>query len=224
MQIQIIFDPDNPDDTAKAVAFMNTQAYLTGAAAAVAIPAPVAAVAAVAPAPSAPVAVTPQHDLTDLDANGHPHDERIHQKAKGKTAKNVWKVTKGLDKGLLEQVKAELSAAYPLATAPASPAATPPAAPAVTPPVAPAPTQAAPTLVPAHQEIVDKIQAIIEQHPVPTVGAHEHWSMDASLDLGPSIGECMLKFKCANVDEVGDLTPVEMDSLLAGLNYIWPTQ
>lgn len=71
----------------------------------------------------------------ELDSEGLPWDARIHSGAKVKKADGTWKPLRGVDKDLVESIKAELGlsvAAKPpeIPTAPATPA--PPAPPAAT--------------------------------------------------------------------------------------------
>lgn len=81
--------------------------------------------------PAAPIAI-------ELDAEGLPWDERIHAASKKKlTRGNTWKLKRGIQPIVVDQVKAELRQSYP----------TPEAATSLTPAVASAPA-AAPTPAP----------------------------------------------------------------------------
>lgn len=74
----------------------------------------------------------------ELDAEGIPWDERIHQVTKGKTTKNLWKVKKGFNNDtLLAQIKDELKARVAAGGATAAPAAAvqPQGGPAALPPL-----------------------------------------------------------------------------------------
>jgi len=113
---------------------------------AVTVPAP--PVAVIPTPPPAPTATGIQ-----LDSEGLPWDQRIHAGSKTfRQSDNTWKLLKGVDKGLVEQVKAELrSAMGAVVAAPVPPVAvipTPPPAPVVpavtapTPPPAPVATAA----------------------------------------------------------------------------------
>lgn len=205
MKITLTFDPNDATDVQAA------QAYLGS-------PEPVAAApaASVTQALAAPVtALTKPHDTNDLDGNGHPHDARIHQKAKGKTAKNIWKVQKKLDPALVDQVLAELTTTYPLAGVVTTP---PPPPGAATPPPPPGAV-----LTPGHQAVVDKVALILAQQPAAKEGAFAHYNLEQT-ELGPALGEVLLLWECATVDEVADLDSGVIESLQQALDYIWPTQ
>lgn len=93
--------------------------------------------AAAAPSTSAPAA--PPVSSADLDKNGLPWDERIHASSRAKIADGSWRMKRGVQQHVVEEVEAQLrgqthgsAAAEP--AAPAAPAA-PPGPPA--PPAAP---------------------------------------------------------------------------------------
>lgn len=96
---------------------------------------PPAAPASPPPPPAPPAAGTappaPQEttDGPELDAEGLPWDSRIHASTRTRNKDETWRLLRGVDQGLVDQVKAELKAAMS-APVPASP----PAAPAETPP------------------------------------------------------------------------------------------
>lgn len=94
--------------------------------------APIApAVTDMAPAPTTPVPPVVPTPTTvaatgvELDSEGIPWDGRIHQDAKGRMQKGAgaWKVKRGIDKELVEQVKNELRTAMAGAPQPVAPAA-----------------------------------------------------------------------------------------------------
>jgi hypothetical protein len=103
---------------------------------------PPAAPASPPPPPAPPAAGTappaPQEttDGPELDAEGLPWDSRIHASTRTRNKDETWRLLRGVDQGLVDQVKAELKAAMS-APVPASP----PAAPAETPPAAPSDDQ-----------------------------------------------------------------------------------
>lgn len=70
--------------------------------------------AAVPPAPAAPTTVPGTAvPVGELDPNGFPWDERIHAKTKTKMQDGTWKLKRGSDPALVEQVRAEFIAACP---------------------------------------------------------------------------------------------------------------
>ncbi len=105
---------------------------------------------------------TPAIDPTSLDANGIPHDKRIHSEKPSRVAGNVWRKRKGVQETTVNEVTAELRArvaasgiASPAgAPAPATPA-TPPAPPAPAAPAAPA-APVAPAAPPAPPPAVNQ--------------------------------------------------------------------
>lgn len=210
MKITLTFDPTDPADVQAAQSYLGSPAPQAGP---VTDPHPTPVTA-----PAAPVAaIAAQHDLTDLDDNGHPWDSRIHQRAKGKTAKNIWKVIKApkLDAALRDQVLAELTATYPVTGDTATP---PPPPGAATPPPPPGAV-----LTPGHQAVVDKVALILAQMPSPTEGSFEHYQLEQTETL-PALGELMNKWDCPTIDHVGDLDPTLIESLQQALDYVWPTQ
>jgi hypothetical protein len=59
----------------------------------------------------APGAASPTHVGAELDPRGYPWDGRIHSSSKARVAKgNTWKYIRGIDKGVVEAVEAELRA------------------------------------------------------------------------------------------------------------------
>lgn len=72
-----------------------------------AAPLQIASAAAVA---SAPVPSTAPAQALDLDADGLPWDGRIHASTRSKIQAGTWKVKRGVDDAVIEQVKAELRA------------------------------------------------------------------------------------------------------------------
>jgi hypothetical protein len=85
-------------------------------------PAPVAPTPE-APAPAAPEEPAPAPTVGDgeLDSSGRPWDSRIHSSGKTKVANGTWKLKKGVDKALVEQVQAESVQEQPAAAAPQDP-------------------------------------------------------------------------------------------------------
>jgi len=80
----------------------------------------------VPPMPPAPV-VTPPTSTVLLDSEGLPWDKRIHASTRTKrVGDDTWKLMKGVDKALVEQVKAELRATMAVPTPPQHPAFTEP--------------------------------------------------------------------------------------------------
>lgn len=94
------------------------------------------------PAPPAPQETT---GGPELDAEGLPWDSRIHASTRTRNKDETWRLLRGVDQGLVDQVKAELKAAMsapvPKPAAQASPP-PPPAAPAETPASPPPPPAA----------------------------------------------------------------------------------
>lgn len=90
---------------------------------------------------------------TELDSAGIPWDSRIHSSSKGQNKDGTWRGRKGVDKGLVERVTAELKAtmnATPATPATAPTLAAPPAAAPPSPPAMPAmPSMPAPPSPPA---------------------------------------------------------------------------
>ena len=83
------------------------------------MPAPPAATTETASTPAPPAAAP---EGVDVDREGIPWDGRIHSSAKTKLVKgDTWKIKRGTDPALVEQVKAELKTT--MAAAPATPAA-----------------------------------------------------------------------------------------------------
>jgi len=85
----------------------------------------------------------------ERDSNGLPWDARIHSSSKAKVESGAWRLRKGVDKGLVAKVEAELKstvAAAPAATAtlPTASAAPPLPLPGAGVPLPPLPTPAAP--------------------------------------------------------------------------------
>lgn len=67
-----------------------------------------------APEPAAEVpAPAPAGDV-ELDSSGLPWDERIHSAGKSKIGNGTWKLKRGVDKALVEQVQAEHMQAAPV--------------------------------------------------------------------------------------------------------------
>jgi len=110
----------------------------------------VAALPTVATSPATPTSGV------ELDTEGHPYDVRIHSAGKSKIANGTWKLKKGVDKALVEQINAQnktlvgspLPAALPvsnvvaLPTLPAATVAALPELPALPPVAAVAPPDA----------------------------------------------------------------------------------
>lgn len=241
MKVTVTFEASNADELLRIQDFAASEFSPAPAATAVSPAPPLAAPAAVppvvdvqgvipAPAVVAPAAVAPlagvlpivqPHDLTDIDADGFPWDERIHQVAKTKTAKNKWKVLKGLGTkhpGLREQVEAELKAAYPAtATVPASTIIAPPP-PAATAPVAP--LLGALPEDPTHRAIVERVTAICATRPEATARGIEHYGLQ-STEHGQQVLEFLKVWGCGNINDVATV-PHQWEGLLQGLEYVWP--
>jgi len=70
----------------------------------------------------------------DLDSAGYPWDERIHAGSKTKNKDGSWKLKRGVDKTLVQQIRAEHTALPRPFAPPVSPVLTPPVSPVLTPP------------------------------------------------------------------------------------------
>lgn len=118
-------------------------------------------------APQTPAAGGDTPPANDVDKDGVPWDARIHSAGKTKVKAGTWKLKKGVDKALVEQVTAELLAQTAGAnTPPATETAAPPAA--NTPAPAPAPSQAPvtpPPTTPAEPEkyLIDGVGYTMDQ-------------------------------------------------------------
>lgn len=82
--------------------------------------------AAVAPSTSAPAAAPASS--ADVDKNGLPWDERIHASSRAKIADGSWRMKRGVQQHVVDEVEAQLHAQAPVAAPPAPPG--PPAPPA----------------------------------------------------------------------------------------------
>ena len=235
MKMTVSFEVNNADELNAINAFASS---LMGTAAPVAT----TPAAPVATTPAAPVATTPaalapvepvtaQHDTSKLDAAGFPHDERIHAKTKTTTQAGYWKKKPRCDKALIEQVEAELKAAYGVTVPPASAAVAatpPPPTPgtddSVAPPPPPPGTAAAPVPSdPRHKAIVDKItQVAANPNATRTVGALEHYGVDESLTGPQALAAFIGAFGAENINDIASIE-ANWDSLIAGLEYTWPT-
>jgi len=72
--------------------------------------------------PTPPTAATQPATTVQLDSEGLPWDKRIHASTRTKrVGDDTWKLMKGVDKALVEQVKAELRATMAVPTQPAAP-------------------------------------------------------------------------------------------------------
>ncbi len=230
MKIHLEFDPNDSTDRALAIAFIAGPAAPTTA--------PTAPAGATIPSgPVATIVPTNQPDWSDLDSASRPWDGRIHQKAKKKlmSGKNAgqWKTLKALERdypGLQDQVEAELDAARPgvpevAATLDTQPAPGPAPDAAAIPPAPPASPRkgppVAPPLNPEHQAIVDKIQRVIGESPVPTPGAYVQYGIDNSLEHAPAVMALLNQFNCSDVNEIASI-PEHWEGLQGMLDYVWP--
>lgn len=114
-------------------------ALLAGTATAPAAPAPAREPQPETPAAEGPAGPEPTDTPAETDKDGLPWDERIHSSNHKMTAAGVWQLKRGVDKDLVEQVRAELlgntvdagptpDEAFPVATTAAAPPPPPPAA------------------------------------------------------------------------------------------------
>lgn len=126
---------------------------------------PPPASAALPPAPPAelPPLPVPGAGAGVLDSDGIPWDNRIHAGSKTQCKDGTWKLRPGVDKTVVDQVRAELKGvqAIPAPAAPAAPPAPLTLAPDVAPVVAPPPTPAPSAGPTTFAELIKEVGAAI---------------------------------------------------------------
>lgn len=129
-----------------------------------ALPLPTAAAQPAANAGAAPAGV-------ETDSEGQPYDVRIHSAGKSKIANGTWKLKKGADKALVDQIKAQNSALLAQAVPTAAPGALP-ALPAGAGSLPPLPTAPVTPVAPPDAEIVVTDYASFAQYVAQQVVKH----------------------------------------------------
>lgn len=131
--------------------------------------APVAAGASVASSPSTDASALPASNGAETDSQGNVWDVRIHSGGKSKIADGTWKLKKGVDKGLVDQINAQnrqlLATPLPSAAPALTIVASTPGASTVSELPALAPVTALPTLPPVAQVAAPDVEIVVTDYP-----------------------------------------------------------
>ena len=129
--------------------------------------APVVAGASVASIPSTDASASPANNGAEVDSEGNVWDVRIHSGGKSTIANGTWKLKKGVDKALVDQINAQNRQllATPLPSAAPSNVVSLPGASAIAELPALAPVTALPTLPPVAQVAPPDVEIVVTDYP-----------------------------------------------------------
>lgn len=199
MKFSIHFDPST--DALAAVVASVTGLYQP-------LPAGNVAPAAVTDTDDTPQAGEQSADPATLDANGIPHDERIHSKIPTLTGKGMWRARKGVAAAVVATVTAELLARVGGAGATATVITPPAGLTAPAPLAAPAPlTAPAPLAAPANAPYEDLVKYIVDNMNTPANPngrLTQDWTKGALLHFGVADG-LLQNLATAGADQIGTI-------------------